>query len=198
MRRSQRCVVAGRAPASNPLVLPQLVTDPIWSLRPWPVVVEFQGRSLEIPALPAADWLQVLMSDQGLYGIFPGLLRERDVDWVEERLFYDDLNVQALENLQLDVLSQVAGRPWYVAQKLVAVARGAWDTIGAELVMQADASRLSIAGWLDVLYLVILRAMDENKKQLFVSELGIPPVGYATEDPQEMEMSESAFLALGQ
>ena len=148
--------------------------------------------------MPAAGWLAVLLpKDWGLGDVFPGLLEPDDADWVDDQIAQGDISEDDLEAVQLNILSTVTGRPWYVSMRLIQIASGAWDSIGADILTQADAAVLSIAGWLDVLYLVILRAMDENKTQLFVSELGLPPVGYATEDPQDLEMTHDAFMALG-
>lgn len=186
------------SPSRPALSLPQLVDDPIWSIQPWPVAVDFHGRTVEIPAMPAAGWLAALMPrDWGLGDVFPGLLEPDDAEWVDDQIAQGDISEEDLEAVQRNVLSTVTGRPWYVSMRLIQLASGSWDVLGADILMQADATVLSIAGWLDVLYLVILRAMDQNKAQLFVSELGLPPVGYATEDPQDMEMTQDAFLALG-
>jgi hypothetical protein len=162
------------------------------------VAIDFHGRTLEIPTLSAAGWLQALLPrDWRLDSVFPGLLEPEDAEWVDDCIAQGDVSEDDLEKVQLDILSAVTGRPWYVSMRLIQVVSANWDSMGAEILMQADAQALSIAGWLDVLYLVILRAMDQNKTQLFVSELGMPPVGYATEDPQEMEMTQAAFMALG-
>lgn len=160
--------------------------------------MHINGQDVEIPALPAADWLSALMGPGDLMDIFPGLLDEDDADWVEGELFGERLSMEALQDIQIDVLDTVTGRPWYVSLRLIAVARSNWDSMAGEILKEADATRLSIAGWLDVVYLLILRNLEQNKVQMFVSQLELPPVGYATEDPQDLEMSPDAFMALGQ
>ena len=58
------------SPESTRATIPKLNKDPIWSLKPWPVVVEMHGVTLEIPALPAVDWLVVLMQSRTQLGRF--------------------------------------------------------------------------------------------------------------------------------
>lgn len=191
--------MAAAQPSSNPRIpLPKLVTDPTWSLRPWPVDLTIHGLQVQVPALPAADWLDVLWGPGDLSDILPGLLGEDQQDAVEEMLFTEQLPLEELEDLQLQLLDTVTGRPWYVSLRLVAIVKASWDSMGAEVLKEADATRLSIAGWIDTVYLLILRNLEQNKVQMFLSKLELPPVGFATEDPQDLEMTPEQFLALGQ
>lgn len=145
----------------------------------------------------AADWLVILMQERWTFeSVLPGLLEPEEADWVEECLYTERLSIDDFERLHLDILTTVTGRPWYVALRLIEVARTSWNALGGEVVVKADATSLSIAGWLDVLYLLILRNMDESKVSMFLAQLEMPPIGFA-EDPAELEMSPAAFMALG-
>jgi hypothetical protein len=176
--------------------LPKLVTDPVWSLRPWPVEVEVAGESYTIPAMPAADWLALLMEPRLRPDhIFPGLLDGPGQAEIEEAVHDGLMDVEEYLNLGLEVLSQVTGRPWWVSLRLISVARNGWDAVGGELVRKADADRLSIAGWIDVAYHVIIQAMEDNKRPMFLLKLELPPDGWG-EETDSLEMSQDDFLAM--
>jgi len=179
------------------LVLPRFVTDPIWSLQPWPVVLELGEWTLEIPALPASQWLAVLMvGELELEDILPGLLSAEDADEIEEALYSGLLTLEQLSMLALDVVSQVSGRAWWVALRLVELARIHWDNLAAEMT-RVDASRLSLSGWLDVLFVALLRAMEEGGRQMFLLKLEQPPPEVLDKvTPEDPGMSSAAFLAM--
>jgi hypothetical protein len=157
------------------------------------------GHSAEwvIPAMCAADWLQVLMAeDLDPEDVFPGLLSEPDRVEVEDQLHHGVLLLTEVHHTALEVISQVSGRPWWVALRLIQGGRAAWDAIGGDLVRKADASILSLAGWLDVLFLVLVRAIDDDKRDMFLLKLQAVPLGWEEDNPEELEMSTDAFLAM--
>ena len=176
--------------------VPKLNRDPIQSLRPWPVIVTFHGVEYEIPALPAADWLSVLMVEQlHLDDIFPGLLAAGQAEQVEDVLFQVDLDVDEFLHFSLDIVEMVAGRRWWVAMRLIELARTSWDVLGAEMALKGvDADRVSLSSWLDQLLLIALRSMEAKDITMFTMKLELPP---PTEEAEEMVMSRDAFLALG-
>lgn len=190
---------AAPSPSPTPsrgVSLPKLVTDPIWSLRPWPVTVQIAGEDVTIPAMPAADWLAVLMTpglDSG--DVFPGMLEEEDRSYVEDRLHAGFLDVEEFLRLGLEIISTVSGRPWWVSLRLIATASQSWDALGGELV-NFDAERLSLAGWLDALFMLIVRNIDDEKRTMFLMKLELPPQGWGEEEPKSLEMSADAFMAM--
>ena len=186
--------------APTPVSIPKLVTDPIWSVRIWPVSVEVGDGVYEIPALPAADWLAVLMNRQLTSDhIFPGMLPEAEQSDVEQ-VFHDGLRDGLMDSeeyfgLGWEVLSEVCGRPWWVALRMIMTAVDGWDAIGGELIRKVDASQVSISAWLDVLFQVIVQSLEESKRNMYLLKLEIPPDGWG-DAPEEMEMSTDAFLAM--
>lgn len=182
--------------ASPQVVVPRLNQDPIQSLRPWPVVVNCLNRDLVIPAMPAADWLSVLLAeDLQLDDVFPGLLDDEDIDWVEEELLQDHLGAGEFQDIVLDVIETVSARKWWVTLRLMDVARRSWDVLSPEIMRSVDADRASLSAWMDVLLIAILRNMDPKDVTMFTLRLEQPPG--RDEKPEEMEMDRSAFLALG-
>ena len=174
----------------------QLVTDAVQSLRPWPVWLTVNGEELEIPALCAADWLAILMNeDLDLEDVLPGLLGDEDDEILEELLLEGLLTVDDKDQLSLEVISTVAGRPWWVALRLIGAASHSWDALGAEMVRKADASRLSLSAWLDVLFHTTLLATDEDKRTMFQLKLEVPPEGYGPK-PEELTIGTDTFMSM--
>lgn len=198
--------MAGRqrsAPSSSPtadsgrITVPSLNLDPIQSMRPWPVVVTCCGRDVEIPALPAVDWLVILMSPEpNLDDLFPGLLSTEDADWVEERIVAGNLGLVEFQGLIFNIIETVSARKWWVALRLIDVARRSWDVIGSEMLLRGvDAAVVSLSAWLDVLLITVLKNTDPKDVAMFNLRLEAAPEQEA--EPEDLEMSRSAFMALG-
>lgn len=206
MTTSLRSVVAGpRRSAPSPgadtgrVTVPSLNKDPVQSLQPWPVVVTCCGRELVIPTMPAVDWLAVLMTeDVNLDDAFPGLLGDEDIDWVEDQLLQGKLHLEEYRQLVLGVIETVSARKWYITLRLIDIARSSWDAIGSEMMLRGvDAARISLAAWLDILLITILRNMETKDVTMFTSRLEAPPPEETGDAVEDMEMSRSAFMALG-
>lgn len=185
-------------PDSGRITVPTLNLDPIQSMRPWSVVVTCCGQDVEIPALPAVDWLVILMSvEPQLDDVFPGLLSPEDADWVEEQIVAGNLGLTEFQSLLSDIIETVSARRWWVTLRLVDLARRSWDAIGAEMLLRGvDASVISLSAWLDILLITVLRNMDSKDVTMFTLRLEAPPPEAETK-PEELEMSRSAFMALG-
>jgi hypothetical protein len=181
-------------PQSAPSVaIPTLVSDPIASLRCWPVEVELAGTVVQIPALSAADWLAVLMSSPlDLEAVFPGLAPGA-LEIVDDLLYSGEMTVLELQDLALDVISMASGRPWWIAMRLIVSATSNWGLLGSDLALGGvDASKLSLGAWLDALFILIVRATPEDQLTMFFSKLEFPPPGY---EPQEPVMALDDFMA---
>ena len=182
----------GQSGASPQVVIPHHTTDPVMSLRPWAVELEIAGVVYSFPAVPAADWLTVLMAenldpDQILLDLCPtgyALLFDENVD--QEELYL----------AVLDVVEQVSGRKWWIALRLIGVVRSNWNVLGAEMFYRhIDPTVLSLSAWLDVMLVLTIRAMDPKDVAMFTSRLEIPPAGIES-DPADMEMSADQFLSM--
>ena len=199
--------MAGRrsTPSSSPdttdsgrITVPSLNLDPIQSMRPWPVVVTCCGRDVVIPALAAVDWLTILMGEEPqLDDIFPGLLSDAEADWVEEQIVAGNLGLEEFQELIFDVIETVSARKWWVTLRLIELARRSWDAIGSELILRGvDAATLSLSAWLDVLLITVLKNSDPKDVTMLTLQLEAPPPEQEAE-PEDPEMSRSAFMALG-
>ena len=191
-----RSAPSAPSPDTGKVHVPSLNLDPVQSLQPWPVVILCLDRELEIPALPATDWLAVLMANPPqLDDIFPGLLGEDQVEWVEDQLEYGLLGAEDFRDTVLSIIETASARRWWVALRLIDLTRTSWDVMGPEMMLRGvDTNRMSLAAWLDVALITALKNMDPKDTQMFTMRLEAPP---ENEEPEEMEMSQSSFLALG-
>lgn len=142
----------------------------------------------------AADWLQLLMSDVRPDDVFPGLLEEDDREFVEQQLHAGLLEYDDVQRLAMDIISTVCARPWWVAMRLIAVAKQSWDALGGDMA-KIDPERRPLAAWLDYLFLLLVRNIDDKKRTMFLLKLEAVPEGWG-EEAKEPEMSADAFLAL--
>jgi hypothetical protein len=183
------------ATSASHVVIPKLNRDPIQSLCPFSVIVDVCGRDMEIPPLPAADWLAVLMVENlDLDNIFPGFLSPEDEDLVDDLLTTGQLDMDEYEDILLSVIETASARDWWVTFRLVEMARTSWDVLGAELTLRGvDATQVSLAAWLDVVLILALQAMDPQKTQMFTMKLQAPPPEVEADEP---EMAVSDFMAM--
>jgi len=192
--------VAGRV--SQPelqhgIQVPDLVKDPTWSLRPWPVDVTLRGLDLSIPALAAADWLAILMVEQvDLADVLPGLSGEGADELLMDALLAGRLSIEEVNKTALKVLSLVSGRPWYVAVRIIATVRSSWSSLGGEFVLSGvDPAHVSLAAWLDTAYHILMGHMKENEANIFNAKLQMPEPGAEDENPVE-DLTAQSFLAM--
>jgi hypothetical protein len=184
-------------PSVQPAPVPELVTDPVWSLRPWPVEIDLGPRVVTIPALPAADWLVHLLLEVDLDAIFPGLLPSDEEELVEDMLYDGRLSLDQLDRLFLDVIGTVSARPWWVALRLVAQVRANWAVLGADMTLRGvDPTRLSLSAWLDVALLTIMRHISAEDSTMFTLQLEMAPASETARIQEGLEMSQEAFMAM--
>jgi hypothetical protein len=181
------------AEVSSGRSIPTFVTDPVWSLRCWPVDVVLAGQSVQIPALSAADWLGVLAQRPiDLEDIFPGLAPGAD-ELVDDLLYSGQLDLDQLYQIVLDVITTVTGRPWWISMRLITGAMTHWGLIGSKLVMAGvDADKISLSAWLDAVFMITIEGTPEDQLTMFFSQLEFPPPGF--EPQQEIMMDRGAFM----
>jgi hypothetical protein len=197
-------VAAGRPYASTPpdppkLRIPKINTDLVWSLKPWPTQIYIGGLELEIPPLTAADWIpSIIDMMEDTLGLLMGVLSEDDQGRLTDLMFTGTVEADDLFTLCTDLLTTVGARPWWVTIRLITVAQQNWDTIGAEMMMKGvNAAAMSLAGWLDVFLLVLLRMMDPKETTMFTMKLEMVPPEFMHQVPEEsLEISADAFLSM--
>lgn len=194
--------MAGPQRASSPsttprTVIPKLVTDPIASLAPGPYHVTVIGEQFTVPALPAVAWLELLMDEHAaLSDFFPGLAGSEAQIAVTQAIIDGFYNQEAERTLVLALIDAAGGRPWWVTVRLCRIVASSWDYLGGEIAMRGvDATRLSLSGWLDAVFHIILRSMDPKEHTKFLMQLELVPAEVAVEQP-EPEMEMDAFLSM--
>jgi hypothetical protein len=195
-RPSASRLASGAGMESAPKVIaPKLNTDPIWSLRCWPLQVTLGVKVIDIPALSAVEWLTYLMQPQlDIDGMILDLLPDG-----EDMLFNGNIDLEELYDVMLDIIATVCARPWWVALRQVAVARDNWHVLGPLMLEAMDAQSSSIAGWLDVLMAKTLSSMDPKDVTMFTSRLEAPPIELQERmgpPIEEMEMDRRSFLSM--
>ena len=178
--------------------VPFLPTNAVASLRPFATEINVADRWVPVPALPAADWLDLLMGDLELFLVFPGLCASEDQNYVEDCLYQGMISVSDIEDATLALIETVSGRPWWVALRLIAICEQKWGVIGTDMIRAGlDFERISLAAWLDVAWVTLFKHLAEDKWTMAASQIEAPPPQALQREPIEtMEMSVDAFTSL--
>ncbi len=176
--------------ATSSFPVPEFNRNPARSLWPAPVGFTVAGQDYEIPPVPAADWLNTLMQqwtpDDLLLDLLP--------DGIQVVL---KMEPEDVEPLVLELIEEASGRDWWVALRLLGAIKGGWNVLGPEMILQGvDPQRLSLAGWLDAMTLLMLRAMNKDDHAMFLAQVELPPAEVREEVAEEMEMSRDQFMSL--
>jgi hypothetical protein len=191
-------VVGRPSPASDDtkVIVPSINKDPVWSLRPWPATLLLAGVEHEIPALTAADWLAYLMQPQP---DLDGFILEH-IPASDELLVEGAISLEQLYDACMDLITTVCAREWWIALRLVNIARTSWGVLGPQMIEKVDPERISISAWLDVLLVVVLQSMEPKETTMFSMRLEAPPPqvrANAPEPMEQMEMDRGSFLSMG-
>lgn len=145
-------------------------------------------REYDIPALDAVDWIALLEGDSpDLYEIFPKLAGGNAVEDVEDALWDERVTTDDLARISYDLISTAADRPWWVALRIIHVARDAWDRVHVN-----NAAGMSLAGWLDEVWSRMLNHVDPKKKAAWISDMRRAPKGW--DEQVDFDEEEQAFL----
>lgn len=132
-----------------------------------------------------------------LEDIIPGMLDADEARELEDAIWDGSLLLDDMHRMSLKVIGTASGRDWHVAMKLIAAASASWNTMGGEFVLRGlDATKLSLAAWLDAVYLLLLRNMDNKEAMMFNAKLQIPPAGFEDEEAEEDTLTTEAFMAM--
>lgn len=185
--------VEGSGPVS---VTPSRV-NPLASLYPLELEVDFGRHTFLIPAHPAAWWLEYLLDDPVHYDIFPDCLSDADQDLVTDAILDGDVTERDVIETILKVIEVASGRRWWITLNICAVARASWDLVGGQLSLQGiDVRTVPLGAWLDAAYRIMLQQLadsDPKKVPTFVAQIQAAPEGFADESGEDEE--SDAFLA---
>lgn len=152
------------------------------ALRPYPIEdIGIGGQTFRIPAYSADRWLEALLQDRvRLTDIIPGMLEPDAEDAVTEALIDGTLTREELENLVWEVVAIASGREWWSTLMLIGNAKHPQyvDHIRGQLALhRIDATKMSLAAWVDAIYAIFTQNMGAEDRQKFQTMLARPPAG---------------------
>lgn len=158
--------------------------DPLAALRISRIAVDLGDRRFIIPALPARDWLEVLLAEElNPEDLFPGLCDPDDIVAVNRMLIDGTVTMDQMTEALYAVIEQATGRKWWVALRLCRTIRAGWDRIGGRLAGHGVTPfDVPLAYWLDGAFdaiLEIIMANDPKAAGSFTQKLVQPPPGLA-------------------
>lgn len=168
------------------------------ALRPAAVVVELGDWEYEIPSLPAADWLEALLA--GWTGVVPGMLHAED-----EISILRDQRSGAVKRAEIVAAAKsateaAAGRRWWEVERLWSTASDQefWPAISGQLLARVDLERVSLGGALNVIYVIMVEHMKEDKRHQFDAMLQAPPASVIAEEWDDAAAEDDFMSALGE
>lgn len=186
--------------SAQPIRIPATNAEPLASLRICRIQVSLAGRDWLIPALQAADWLEVLLAEElNPEALFPGLCGP-DVELEVNRLMLSgDIDHEEMQRAILDVIEQASGRKWWFALRLCRFARTNWDRVGGVMAAHGvNPFGIPLAMWLDAAFNTSVDLwLNSGKPQevtQFVDSLLQPPPGEAKES-FDLDRNRAAFMA---
>lgn len=171
--------------------VPQWNLDMSWSLAPWPVIIRLGGTDIEVPAMPASEWLSFLLAENFTFGSLLDLIPE-----VDEVFMTEDVEFEDLGELITEMITTVSSRQWWITLRLLGVAKKHWDSIGPEMITSVNASEVSLAAWMTVLQATLIRHMDPKTVPMFIAQVQAPPPGTQAPEFQRQDLSRREFLAI--
>lgn len=158
-------------------------------LRPEQIHVAFAGAAWQLQATTAADWLGAIACDfDNLSGVFPGLIRDEEMDAMAE-LLRQPQPKDLLREIGCTVVQAAGGRDWWWTVNLTRTALGNWIYINGILVRQGVRSNsIGLPDWLDACYTLLWERGDDNHKTALDIQLNRPPVGVRPNKRQTQQM----------
>lgn len=177
-----------------------MAPDAVAALRLWDVEVELGGQVFLVPAKPAADWFVAILDEDNPLPLIPGMMAVDAEECVTDLLLDGQIDADLIVRRSRELLTEVAGRPWWEADRLIRSSGASWHIIGGELTrLGVDLHAVSLAAALNAIYVICVRTMDDKERNRFDIDLRLPPIGVdgvTTEEMYDQRQAEAAFLAL--
>lgn len=172
--------------------------NPAAALRPAAVVVELGDWEYEIPELPAADWLEALLG--GWSGVVPGMLPAEDRISILRDVFSGAITQVDVTAAARAATEAAAGRRWWEVEKLWGTASNAevWPVVSGELLRRVDLLRVSLGGALNVMYVIMVENMKDDKRAMFDAQLAAPPPEAVAAEWDDQAAEDDFMAALGE
>jgi hypothetical protein len=172
------------------------------ALRPAEIEVRLGDWIYTIAALPAADWIEAILSED-VGAIVPGLLEPEDQVDVWREFLRGNVTRAELQNAWRDAIAAASGQPWWQCARLVmsAADRESWPVVHGKLAMRGvDLDRISLGAFYNAVYFMIMESeQDEAKRSELEFRISTPPPGVDTREAmQEMHAADDWSAAFGQ
>lgn len=173
--------------------LPKLRVNPVASLWIRGVETDMFGQTWQIPAMSAAQWLELLWADPvNILDVFPGLVDAEDE--MIDACFRGETTLDDVVKVGLEIITEVSGYDYWVSLRMISALKEGWLQVGGSLIRAGvDAAAISLAAYLTAVFSWLAENMVPKKAQLFFEELNKTPEGEAVESSAEDDAA--AFLA---
>lgn len=162
--------------------------------------VTFAGQTWELRDPQAYEWLLILRADpKDLSHVFPGLLRDRDIDRMLSTMA--DLEVGDFQrrctNVARAAITRATGWEWWRCLNLVTRALDNWTIVNGTMLLEGcDAQEMELPSWLSAAYVAMIRHLDQEGRMKFEFEIDKPPAGIQVrQSPAKVRQSMAAFAA---
>lgn len=143
------------------------------------VTVTCAKRPWDLRSATAYEWIVAVAQDPDrLSGVFPGLIRSRDVEAMCAAMeMFDDMD-RRWQNAARVALGRGSGRDWWRALNLIKMCLSGWTTVnGAMMLEGCDARSLPLSSWLDAALVRMMRELDEDGMRRLEFDLDKVPAG---------------------
>lgn len=168
--------------------------NPAAALRPAAVAVELGDWEYEIPELPAADWLEALL--RGWNGVVPGMLHPDDRVSILRDVLSGTVTRADVTAAGQAAAEAASGRRWWEVERLWSTASSDefWAVVSGQLLARVDLSRVSLGGALNVMYVIMVENLKEEKRHAFDANLEAPPAEVIAQEWDDTA-AEADFMA---
>lgn len=171
------------------------------ALRPAPIEVQLGEWIYTIPALPAADWIEAILDDDG-GAVVPGLMDEDTARDVWREFLRGHIQRDELEKAWRYAIGAATGQPWWQASRLImsATHKDSWPLVHGKLTMRGvDLDAVSIGAFYNAVYFLGLESCkDDAERSTWEFQLSVPPPEVAAEDAlAEYDTAGDFMSALG-
>lgn len=162
--------------------LPKINVSPLASLPPRPMEIDAYGKTWTIPAMSAAQWLEILWAEPiDLTDIWPGL--GNAFSEMIDALFDGDTTADEAVEVACEVVAEASGLDYWVAFRLAACLRVSWLQVGGALLKGGlRPEEVSLGTYLVATLAFLAENMDPAKAVELFEELNRKPMQERTEE----------------
>lgn len=151
-----------------------------------PLKVEAFSRSLRVPFVPASEWMSALSQDDFITSVFPGMLGDKDFEWVANRMADGAIDYTDLKKPAFDLVRQASGFRWWEALKLVGMTDSDPLVMGLLTLSGVDPDAVPFGRWCAALYSLNVKDLDDKERNKWLARFNAPPpIAEALEEAED-------------